>query len=72
MPSRPPKPGSDEEPDGHSTATSRPPHQLQRAVTLATELQKLLSTLPHPLSKQFHAFGEQLEALLARLQEICG
>jgi len=31
------------------------------------ELQKLLSSLPHPLNKQFHAF---VEALLARLEEI--
>lgn len=69
-PSDHPKSGSEDEPHGHSAATSRSPHQLQRAVTLATELQKLLSSLPHPLSKQFHAFVEPLEALLARLQEL--
>ncbi|MHB1424783.1 MAG: hypothetical protein ACYC3I_16555 [Gemmataceae bacterium] len=69
-PSDHPKSGTDE-PDGHSTAAGagRPPHQLQRAVTLATELQKLLHSLPASLKGQFHEFVGPLEALLDKLQQ---
>lgn len=71
-PSGSPTSGSDERPDGGSTAggAGRPPHQLQRAATLATELQKLLASLPHPLNKNFHAFQQPLQEFLDRLQQI--
>ncbi len=71
-PSGQPKSDSNDRPDGNSAAggAARPPHQLQRAVTLATKLQKLLATRPHPLNKNFHAFQQPLQAFLDRLQQI--
>jgi hypothetical protein len=68
-------PSKTDKPEGDPSATGsgRPPgqsdEQMRLALALAVHLSKALAGLPHPWNKQFHAFKQPLQALVARLQE---
>jgi hypothetical protein len=63
--------GDQPEHGGQSLGSGRPPDamdtQLRQAGTMATELLKALTTLPHPWNKNFHPYIRALQGLVEKI-----